>query len=162
MNFRNEGGESMNRQVKWIAFLLIGFLIGFGGSFVFKGGSGTSGTEVSKPAQNAVVQTENETGNEMGGNTQATATMGKPEDIFTAKGCVQCHSVEGYGISGGQVGPDLSKAYEDTNNRFGKSLEDFLNNPEGTMSAVLKQNPLNDDEKKQIVEALKALADKKN
>lgn len=146
--------------MKWALFLIVGFLIGFGGAFFFKGGNGAEVTQPQTPSTSVQSGQEGGAGQTDGSTATQTATTGKAEDIFSNKGCLQCHAVEGYGLSGGQVGPDLSVAYEDTHNRFGKSLEDFLNNPEGTMAAVLKQNPLSDDEKKQIVEALKALAEK--
>jgi cytochrome c551/c552 len=83
--------------------------------------------------------------------------------FFTQKGCVQCHSVSAFGItSAAQIGPDLSEAVEDVPKRFGKSLEEFLNNPTGTMQMVLSsQIKLTDAEKQQAVKLMQAAYEKK-
>jgi mono/diheme cytochrome c family protein len=58
--------------------------------------------------------------------------------IFVAKGCPQCHSIAALGVkSAAEVGPDLTLAYEDVQNRFGVTLAEFLRNPTGTMQVVL-------------------------
>jgi cbb3-type cytochrome oxidase cytochrome c subunit len=77
--------------------------------------------------------------------------------FFVKKGCFVCHSVETLGIeSAAKIGPDLSIAVPDVQSRFGRTLEDFLKNPTGTMSVVLAtQIPLTDEEKKEAVEKLK-------
>ena len=38
-----------------------------------------------------------------------------------------------------QIGPDLSTAVEDTQKRFGLTVDDFLQKPTGTMSVVLSR-----------------------
>src|SRR5262245_40283341 len=54
---------------------------------------------------------------------------------FSQTGCAECHSVSVYGLSSpGVTAPDLSIAVQDVPKRFGRSLEDFLNAPIGTMS----------------------------
>lgn len=58
--------------------------------------------------------------------------------IFLSKGCPQCHSIAALGIrSPAEVGPDLTLAYEDVQNRFGLELDEFLRTPTGTMQVVL-------------------------
>ena len=60
--------------------------------------------------------------------------------LFLAKGCPQCHSISALGVkSPNDIGPDLTLAYEDVQNRFGMTLEEFLPNPTGTMQMVLGQ-----------------------
>lgn len=60
--------------------------------------------------------------------------------LFLAKGCPQCHSISALGVkSPNDIGPDLTLAYEDVQNRFGMKLEEFLPNPTGTMQMVLGQ-----------------------
>ena len=59
-------------------------------------------------------------------------------EIFLHKGCPQCHSISTFGIkSPTEVGPDLAKAYDDVQTRFGVKLTEFLNAPTGTMQMVL-------------------------
>jgi cytochrome c2 len=77
--------------------------------------------------------------------------------FFVKKGCFTCHSVNSLGIeAASKIGPDLSDAVTDVQSRFGRTLEDFLKAPTGTMSVVLAtQIPLTDEEKKEAVEKLK-------
>ena len=57
---------------------------------------------------------------------------------FVQTGCTACHSVTVYGLWNPAVSaPDLSIAVEDVPKRFGRSLEDFLRAPTGTMAMVL-------------------------
>jgi cytochrome c2 len=84
--------------------------------------------------------------------------------FFVKKGCFICHSVSTLGIeSAAKIGPDLADASVDVQSRFGKTLEDFLNNPTGTMSVVLAtQIRLTDLEKREAVEKLKIAYQKKS
>jgi len=76
--------------------------------------------------------------------------------FFVRKGCVRCHSISSFGIDAAKLGPDLSDAVVDVERRFGKSLEEFLNNPTGTMSVVLMTRiPLTAEEKREAIETLK-------
>lgn len=60
--------------------------------------------------------------------------------LFLEKGCPQCHSISALGVkSPNDIGPDLSIAYTDVQNRFGVKLDQFLPNPTGTMQMVLGQ-----------------------
>lgn len=59
-------------------------------------------------------------------------------DWFKQTGCAACHSISAYGLwNMAAVGPDLSVAVEDVPKRFGRSLQDFLHAPSGTMAMVL-------------------------
>ena len=61
-----------------------------------------------------------------------------PGSFFVEKNCFVCHSVSTFGIdAAAQIGPDLALAVEDVPSRFGRSLEDFLDRPTGTMEVVL-------------------------
>ncbi len=66
--------------------------------------------------------------------------MNGPGAMFVNKGCFACHSVAVYQVfSPTNLGPDLSNAYEDVPIRFtGRTLEDFLKAPTGTMDFILK------------------------
>lgn len=83
--------------------------------------------------------------------------------FFVKKGCFVCHSVESLGIeSATKIGPDLSVAVTDVQSRFGRTLDDFLKNPTGTMAVVLAtQIQLTDDERNQAIEKLKVAYQKK-
>jgi cytochrome c551/c552 len=72
-----------------------------------------------------------------------------PGAWFVKTGCFVCHSVEALGVkSPAQIGPDLSTAVEDVQTRFGRTLDDFLREPTGTMQVVLsRQIVLNTEEK---------------
>jgi cytochrome c2 len=77
--------------------------------------------------------------------------------FFVKKGCFICHSVDSLGIENtAKIGPDLSIAVTDVQSRFGRTLEDFLKAPTGTMAVVLStQIQLTDEEKREAVERLK-------
>jgi cytochrome c2 len=77
--------------------------------------------------------------------------------FFVKKGCFICHSVDSLGIeNSAKIGPDLSEAVTDVQSRFGRTLEDFLKAPTGTMAVVLAtQIQLTDDERREAVERLK-------
>jgi cytochrome c2 len=77
--------------------------------------------------------------------------------FFVEKTCFVCHDVSSLGIvSATKIGPDLAMAEEDVPRRFGRSLEDFLQNPSGTMSVVLsKQIILTPEERKEAARLLR-------
>lgn len=76
--------------------------------------------------------------------------------FFVRKNCISCHSISSVGIRAGNVGPDLSEAVVDTQRRFGKSLEEFLERPSGTMSIVLSTRiPLTEAEKQEAIQSLR-------
>lgn len=83
--------------------------------------------------------------------------------FFVKKGCFICHSVNSLGIdSATKIGPDLSIAVVDVQSRFGRTLEDFLNHPTGTMAVVLStQIQLTDAERREAIEKLKIAYEKK-
>ena len=84
--------------------------------------------------------------------------------FFVRKGCFVCHSVSTLDVeSASKIGPDLSEAVTDVQSRFGMQLEDFLNNPRGTMAVVLStQIILSPEEKREAVEKLKIAYQKKS
>jgi len=80
-----------------------------------------------------------------------------PGAWFVKTGCFVCHSIAALGVkSPAQIGPDLSTAVEDTQTRFGRTVDDFLREPTGTMSVVLsRQIVLTPEQKATAVEKLR-------
>ena len=76
---------------------------------------------------------------------------------FKQTGCTDCHSIAAYRIFNlAAVGPDLSDAVEGVPRRFGRSLEEFLQAPTGTMSMVLSTRiPLTPEQRALAGEKLK-------
>jgi len=73
-----------------------------------------------------------------------------PGGWFVQTGCFVCHSISALGVkSPAQIGPDLSTAVEDTQSRFGMTVDAFLANPTGTMSVVLTRQIILTPEQKQ-------------
>jgi hypothetical protein len=72
-------------------------------------------------------------------------------------GCFVCHNVSSLGVrSPAQIGPDLSIAVEDVQSRFGRTVDDFLREPTGTMAVVLsRQIVLTPQEKEIAVQKLR-------
>jgi len=63
-----------------------------------------------------------------------------PGRWFVETGCATCHSIQVYGVKApAQIGPDLSNAVEDVQARFGRTVDDFLAAPTGTMAVVLSR-----------------------
>ena len=81
-----------------------------------------------------------------------------PGAWFVKTGCFVCHSVAAFGVkSPAQIGPDLSSAVEDVQSRFGRTIDDFLAAPTGTMSVVLsRQIILSPEQKQEAVRHLRA------
>ena len=76
---------------------------------------------------------------------------------FEQTGCTACHSIAVYGIRNlASTAPDLSVAVEDVPRRFGRTLDDFLQAPTGTMAMVLSSRiPLTPDQRALAIEKLK-------
>ena len=83
--------------------------------------------------------------------------------FFVRKTCFICHDVTVLGVeSATKIGPDLSIAYADVQSRFGRTLDDFLHNPTGTMAVVLStQIHLTDEERNEAIRTLTAAYQKK-
>lgn len=80
-----------------------------------------------------------------------------PGAFFVQKNCFTCHSVSTLGIeAAAQIGPDLAMAVEDVQSRFGRTLDDFLMKPTGTMEVVLSTMiPLTKEERLEAIEKLR-------
>ena len=74
-----------------------------------------------------------------------------PGAWFVKTGCFVCHSISALGVkSPAQIGPDLSTAVEDTQTRFGRTVDDFLKEPTGTMAVVLSRQIILTPEEKGV------------
>jgi hypothetical protein len=75
---------------------------------------------------------------------------------FTMTGCSRCHAVSSVGVtSPSQMGPDLAIAVEDVPKRFGVPVEEFLEQPSGTMAIVLgSQIKLTNEQRAEAVKQL--------
>jgi cytochrome c2 len=80
-----------------------------------------------------------------------------PGAFFVKKSCFVCHSVSTFGIeAAAQIGPDLALAVADVQSRFGRTLDDFLERPTGTMEVVLSTMiTLSPEERREAVEKLR-------
>jgi cytochrome c551/c552 len=71
---------------------------------------------------------------------EEAAMKNGPGAWFVKTGCFVCHSISALGVrSPAQIGPDLSTAVEDVQARFGRTVDDFLAAPTGTMAVVLSR-----------------------
>ncbi|WP_374724254.1 hypothetical protein [Calidifontibacillus erzurumensis] len=146
----------MNNVLRWISFLVIGIVLGFIGSLLFNSGDQSKATEPPPQAvQEQSANNETTRGDVENKELENTAATENEDNILVQKGCIQCHAVSPIGNKGNGTAPDLAIAYEDTKNRFGKTLEEFLEEPEGTMSAIFSQSPLTDEEKQEVIRLLK-------
>jgi cytochrome c2 len=84
-----------------------------------------------------------------------------PGAFFVEHSCFVCHSIKAFDIkSPTDKGPDLSLAPEDVRTRFGKTVDEFLFEPTGTMEIILgSQIVLTDEEKWEAVEKIKTAYD---
>jgi cytochrome c1 len=80
-----------------------------------------------------------------------------PGAFFVKKNCFVCHSVSALGIdAAAQIGPDLSFAVTDVQSRFGRTLDDFLARPTGTMEVVLSTMiTLTESERKEAIDKIR-------
>jgi len=82
---------------------------------------------------------------------QARRMLEGPGSWFVKTGCFVCHSIGALGVkSPAQIGPDLSTAVEDVQSRFGRTIDDFLAAPSGTMSVVLSRQIVLTPEQEQV------------
>ena len=83
-----------------------------------------------------------------------------PGAFFVKKNCFVCHSVSTLGIdAAAQIGPDLANAVDDVQARFGRTLDDFLARPTGTMEVVLSTMiDLSPEEREEAIEKIRIAA----
>ncbi|MDR2035158.1 MAG: hypothetical protein LBP91_00560 [Coriobacteriales bacterium] len=93
--------------------------------------------------------------NDNNANNDNNATNSEETNILVKRNCMKCHDISPLGLKGNGTGPDLAGAYTEVNKRFGLTLEEFMDKPEGTMSVILGNSPLSDTEKQEVIEILK-------
>lgn len=143
----------LNIFLPFFIWLGIGFLIGLTGTVI-------ASPTYTRLADNEVklvyapgLQPQSTSGVQVSTDNN-TDTFAREGEFFLKKGCTQCHEVSFYDMPGGVTGPDLSIAYDDVPGRFGKTLEEFLWEPEGTMGAMFPRMDITDEDKKLIFDLL--------
>jgi len=135
----------------------MGFLVGLTGSVIAAPKYRPVTEDASKLVYNTGLQAPGSTFEQIAVVPEKTDLAGT-EEIFVKRGCIQCHPVSFYGIKGGETGPDLSIAYYDVPDRFGKTLEEFLWEPEGTMGSIIPDRGITEAEKYLILDLLRKAA----
>jgi cytochrome c2 len=106
---------------------------------------------------------------------QALADFATPEELereramregegafFVDHGCFVCHSVSSFGVeAAAEIGPDLARARDNIRRRLGVTIDQFIQEPVGTMALVFgSQAILTEDEKIQVTQLLHLANDK--
>lgn len=143
------------------SYLIFGFVITFLlMSIIFLALS--TKEDPAKPEKAATEQKDDTSNSDVAKETDTgKTTSSKAGEIFESKGCVSCHSISKLNVKGGSTGPDLSTAYKTVEGKHGKPVDEFLKKPSSAvMSGVIKDNPLTDKERADIVKALKEASEK--
>jgi cytochrome c551/c552 len=139
-----------------VIIFIISTLVGLGIGYLYFNFTGSNSNN--EHAQTVNNQTASKDKTEKGSVTSQIVDANT--EIFTQKGCLQCHSISKLNLKGGAVGPDLSGAYATVEGKHGKPLAEFLKAPtSATMAGVIKGNPLTDEERTKIVDVLKSISD---
>lgn len=137
----------------FIVALLVAFGIGY---FIFNDNNETADNGGEAETSQEEIEEEMQRPQEEEG--EAVPSEAEP---LSNNNCLSCHAVESLAAPGGTTGPDLSNAYTDTEGKHGKPLDEFLQEPtSAVMSSVIADNPLSDEEREKIVEALKIAAER--
>lgn len=142
-----------------ILIFMIGFVIALiGGYFIFDDPNASTMTAPNE--QNNETDNETEDVAEEGEEAQADSIPSEAEAL-SRNNCLSCHAVESLAAPGGTTGPDLSNSYNDVEGKHGKDLDSFLQEPtSAVMSTVIEGNPLSEEERAAIIEALKIAAER--
>lgn len=139
---------------------IISALIGLGIGYLFFDLTDSKSEQEAQSVtkQQIATNVDEKQGHDMEG--EGETTVNAKGDIFVDKGCIQCHSISKLNLKGGATGPDLSNAYATVEGKHGKKLDEFLQEPtSAVMSGVIKGNPLTDEERAKVVEALKSISE---
>lgn len=138
------------------SYLILGFLLTFAlGSIVILG------TRTYEPVKKEVAKTEETTATKTTKEKETTSAAAGSAKIFEKKNCISCHSISKLDLKGGTTGPDLSTAFKTVEGKHGKPIEEFLKSPSSAvMKGVIKDNPLSDKERQEVLKALKEASEK--
>jgi len=155
----------MNKAIiSFVVSVLVGFGLGYlVNEFILSNDSGSQPKVAS--SNNAASQStaKDESSTQSTDKQEAAKTVSANQDnILQKRGCLSCHSVGALNLKGGQVGPDLSKAYVEVQDKHGMPIEKFLTKPNSAvMSGVIGKDPLTNDQRKQVIEILKKASETK-
>lgn len=145
---------------------VIGFMIAFAGGYLIFGQNNSEQAEsytppVAEEGDESNDGDSNDANEEQEDETSEEVSLDADVEVLARNNCLSCHSVEKAGLSGGTTGPDLSNAYRDVEGKHGKTVDEFLQEPtSAVMSSVIEENPLDDEEREEIVKLLEEVAEK--
>jgi cytochrome c551/c552 len=163
-SFDEKGGKKMNKAIiSFVISALIGLGLGFLVFQVLPEKSNHNPQQVAAASEGKSADTAGSDASKSSGtSTTASATAVNQDNILSTRGCLGCHSVAALNLHAGQVGPDLSQAYNVVKDKHGIPIEQFLTKPNSAvMSGVLGNKPLTDDQRKQVLAILKKASEVK-
>ncbi|MBM4761795.1 cytochrome C [Bacillus sp. B15-48] len=147
----------MRNVIVFFITLLIGFGLGY--LFFTAGDDRTTEETESTERQTPAEEGENHAAEDLLPPT-SEEEIGEGSQILNEKSCISCHSVSALNLQGGATGPDLSNSYLNVEGKHGKPLDEYLQQPtSAVMTSVIEGNPLSDEERAQIIEALRIAAE---
>lgn len=148
------------RMGQYIAIFIVSFVLAFGGGYFIIDAMQPDETAEKTEQTEQKEKSDQTAKEEVIDKQQGDSNDGEGRAIIQS-GCISCHSVSALNIQGGATGPDLSQAYNNVEGKHGVPLDEFLKNPtSAVMSGVIGGDPLTDDERTAIIEALKAASEK--
>lgn len=147
---------------KAILSFVVSVIVGIGLGYLLYAVSGGTGDTPPEEAAAPAATAPAATGASTSGSTTTGATAVDQNNILAKRGCLGCHSVAALNLHGGQVGPDLSHAFVEVQDKHGIPIQQFLTKPNSAvMSGVLGSKPLTDDQRKQVLDILKKASEVK-
>lgn len=145
----------MKNTFRILFFVVIGFMVGLGFTVLFTDGNSTTDQAANSSNQVSQDDESNSSTNAEETNEDTSGAIPVEYQVFEDNSCLSCHSVDSLNLKGGEAGPDLSTIYSQIEDKRGVTLDEFLQNPSSAvMSSVIGGNPLSDEEREQIVNAL--------
>lgn len=144
-----------------VIIFIIAFAVAFGGAYLFFQAKEPA-TQVAPQSTETVDKDKGKQEEQLEENEKEKEpqTVSAEMEILDQKGCLGCHSVSKLGLTEVMTGTDLSEAYLNVENKHGKPLDEFLKEPtSAVMSTVIGDNPLTDEEREKVIEALKWISE---
>lgn len=140
--------------------VIVAFLVAFTAGYFLFGKSDAPSNEAQDESTPTEEQAKEPEEKEEPDAEELATEIPDEAEALSRNGCLGCHSVEAMGVKGGDIGPDLSIAYYEVKGKHGKDLDTFLQEPtSAVMATVIADNPLEDEEREQIIESLKKLSE---